>query len=308
MAMEAIESWRGIFPIPVTPFNPDLTIDYESLRRQVRFCLAHGAHGLVYPAVVSEFFTLGEDERRLVLETVLEEVDGRIPVIAGVTAASTPLAARLAGEAAGMGASGVMAMVPYVKHFFSPDLAYVVHHYRAVAAACDPLPLIMQNARIGHPVPLKTLPALLDKVPRIRYLKQETGPSTHQLSAAIEQVGKRLAGVFGGIGGVYLLSELDRGAAGSMPAPPFVDMLVQVYDAYQAKRRERAQELLAHLGPLFTFELLYNVAFIKEILRRRGVIAHISCRVPVPQLDAADTRIIDELMARLGDMLAGEIP
>jgi len=295
--------WRGIFPIPVTPFKPDLSIDYDSLQRQVQFCLHHGAHGLVYPAVVSEFFTLSETERRSVLETVLDEVNGRIPVIAGVSATSTPIAAHLAREAAALQVSGVMSMVPFVKHFFSPDMGYIIRHFQEIAKASGHLPIIMQNARIGHPIPLASLPTLLQEVPTIKYLKQETGPSTHQLSAALEAVGKQLDGVFAGIGGVYLITELDRGAAGSMPAPPFVDVLVQVYRHYLTGEREQARALLSRLGSLFTYELLYNVSIIKEILRRRGVIEHITCRVPAPHLDSSDISIIDELFAGIGDIL-----
>jgi len=295
--------WRGIFPIPVTPFKPDLSIDYDSLRRQVQFCLAHGAHGLVYPAVVSEFFALSEAERRSVLETVLDEVNGRIPVIAGVSATSTPIAAHLAREAVAMQASGVMSMVPFVKHFFSPDMDYIIRHFKAIAGVSGGLPIIMQNARIGHPIPLAALPTLLQELPTIRYLKQETGPSTHQLSAAIEAVGQQLDGVFAGIGGVYFITELDRGAAGSMPAPPFMDVLVRIYRHYNAGERAQARALLSRLGALFTYELLYNVSLIKEILRRRGVIEHTVCRVPAPHLDASDTREIDEIFEAIKDIL-----
>jgi len=295
--------WRGIFPIPVTPFKPDLSIDYDSLRRQVQFCLSYGAHGLVYPAVVSEFFTLSDAERRSVLETVLDEVNGRVPVIAGVTATSTPIATGLARDAAAMQIDGVMSMVPYVKHFFSPDMAYISRHFQSLAGAIGQRPIIMQNARIGHPIPIASLPALLQAAPTIRYLKQETGPSPHQLSAAIQAVGEQLDGVFAGIGGVYLITELDRGAAGSMPAPPFVDVLVRAYEHYQNGERAQARALQTRLGSLFTYELLYNVSIIKEILRRREVIEHTTCRTPASHLDETDAREIDELFEGVQDIL-----
>ncbi|TDE14980.1 dihydrodipicolinate synthase family protein [Jiangella asiatica] len=287
--------WKGIFAIPVTPFRPDLEIDLDSLDRQVEFCLDGGSRGLVYPGVVSEFFSLSEDERRSAAERVIATVAGRVPVIVGVSATSAPVAAGLARHAAGAGADAVMATLPYVQHFFTPDLDYVNAYFRAVSDACG-LPVVLQNARIGHAIGIDSVRRVIDANPAIRYLKEETSPSTHQLSAAVAAVGDRVDGIFAGLGGVHLMSELDRGAAGSMPAPSFVDVLSRVYDLYVDGDRAEARRRLMALGGLFTHELLYNVAVIKEILRRRGVIATTVCRTPVPSLDAVDLRELDEML------------
>jgi len=292
--------WGGVFPIPVTPFYRDLSVDIEGLRSEVRFCVESGAHGIVYPGVVSEFFTLSEAERLDCLKAVIEEVRGRIPVIAGVSSTSAPVAASLTRSACEVGANGYMATLPYVQHFFAPDLEYAVQYFEGIAAAGSGKPIILQNARIGYPMPLRLIPTLVARVPAIRYLKQETSPPTHELSAAIAMTRDVVEGVFGGLGGIYLLSELDRGAAGSMPAPPFVDVLVQVWNSAIAGNRDRARTLLAKLGSLFTYELMYNVAVIKEVLKRRGVIEQTSCRVPVPHLDEVDLRELDELLAHAG--------
>ena len=55
--------WRGVFTIPVTPFHESGSIDWDSLRRCVEFCIEAGAHGIVMPVNASEFFTLTDDER-----------------------------------------------------------------------------------------------------------------------------------------------------------------------------------------------------------------------------------------------------
>lgn len=281
--------------IPVTPFLPSGQVDPDSLERQVEFCISSGAHGIVYPAVVSEFFTLTVDERKTATSVVVQAAAERIPVVVGVSATSTPVAAALAGHASEVGAAGVMAMLPYVDHFFSPDDDFIERHFASVAQVSD-LPVILQNARMGHPVGFTQLRRLVEANPQLRYLKQETSPCTHELSAAMEAVGQHVDGVFGGLGSVYLLNELDRGACGSMPAPPFVDLLVNAYDRYVAGDRRAARNLLLGLGSLFNVELLYNVAVIKEILCRRGVITHTTCRVPTPRLDAIDHRELDELL------------
>lgn len=295
---EARGPWRGIFAIPVTPFRPDRTLDLDGLRSQVDFCLEAGTHGVVYPGVVSEFFVLSDDERRLALEVIVEQVDGRVPVIAGVSAPSGTLAAGFARHAQETGASGLMAMAPYIQHLFSPSIDDLVAFFQAIDRTVD-LPLILQNARMGHPIAPSQLDSVLSAAPRIRYVKEEVAPSTHQLSRVIEQVGDRLDGVFAGIGGVYMLNELDRGAAGSMPAPPFVDFLVAAYDRYAQRDVGGAAEILYPLTPLFTLELLYNLGLIKELLVRRRIIRHAVTRTPIPRLDAVDGRDVERMLERL---------
>jgi len=67
--------WRGVFTIPVTPFHEDGSIDWDSLRRCVEFCIEAGAHGIVMPVNASEFFTLTDDERG---RSIRSRDDGRI--------------------------------------------------------------------------------------------------------------------------------------------------------------------------------------------------------------------------------------
>lgn len=293
--MTGATPWRGIFAIPVTPFLSNGEIDHESLARQVRFCLDGGARGLVYPGVVSEFFTLTDAERRDAIQTVVKAAEGLVPVVAGVSAPSARAAAGITREAAEVGVCGVMATLPYVQHFFSPGSQFVQDYFGEISSNISG-PVILQNARIGHPIPIAGLAPVIAANPSIRYLKEETSPSTHQLSAAIEAVGDRLDGVFAGLGGIYLMSELDRGAAGSMPAPPFVDVLARVYERYDEGDRDGARARLNALAPLFTYELLYNLAVIKYVLHKRGVIAHETTRTPVPRMDAVDRREFDELL------------
>ena len=78
-------SWRGIFPIVITPFTEGYELDEAGLRRVVRFCIEAGARGLVGPANASEFSTLSDDERKRWIEIVVSEAGGQVPVIAATT-------------------------------------------------------------------------------------------------------------------------------------------------------------------------------------------------------------------------------
>lgn len=296
---EAAPALSGIIPIPVTTFSDDGKLDLGGIRSQVDFCHDAGAHAVLYPGVVSEFYVLTGHERRMAVEACVEAAAGRIPVIVGVSAPSTPEAVDLARHAASLDVDAVMTMTPFVQHFFPPTPTDAQRHVLAVAEAADS-PVILQNARIGHPVPVPALEALVRAVPQVRYVKQETNPSTQAISDVLGAVGDRITGVFGGLGGVYLVNELERGALGSMPAPAFVDGIVEAYSLYRTQGAGAAQGRLDPLGTLFTRELLYNVIFIKEVLRRRGVIKGTTTRIASPTLDAIDLDEVDRLLRVVG--------
>ena len=290
---------HGVIPIPVTTFDDDGGVDVGGLTSQVEFSLEHGAHGILYPGVVSEFYTLTDAERHTAVEAVVAASGGRVPVVVGVTGASTVAAVDHTRHAASLGVDAVMTMIPFVQHFFAPSTDYALRHVTAVAAAAGG-PVILQNARVGFPLGLAALADVVAAVPAVRYVKQESNPPTQDISGVLRVLGERIDGVFGGVGGVYLVNELERGAAGTMPSPAFVDRIVAAYAAYRDDGAQAAQTTLDPMGSLFTRELLYNVVFHKEVLRRRGVIGSTGVRIASPTLDAVDLGDLDRMMAAAG--------
>ena len=83
---------------PSTPFRPDGEIDIPSFRRVVDFCIACGAHGLVFPVNASEWTALSDEERFKLDQALVEQNAGRLPVVIGVNAASQESAARFAAH------------------------------------------------------------------------------------------------------------------------------------------------------------------------------------------------------------------
>lgn len=289
---------RGVVPIPVTTFNRDGSLDLGGLGSQVEFCLEHGADGILYPGVVSEFYTLTDEERRSAVEAVVAATGGAAPVAVGVTGASTEAAVEFTRHAASLEVTAVMTMVPYVQHFFGPSTQFVRAHTHRVAEVG--VPVIMQNARVGFPLAATALAEVVEAVPGVRYVKEESSPPTHGISEVVKVLGDSIDGVFGGIGGVYLVNELERGAIGTMPSPAFVDRIVGAHRRYAADGADAAQAEIDAMGSLFTREILYNVAFHKEVLRRRGVISGTTVRIASPELDEVDLADLDRLMQRAG--------
>src|SRR5215468_1333093 len=122
------QAWRGIFVIVVTPFTESYELDEASLRKEIRFCIEAGAHGLVGPANASEFPLLSDDERKRWMEIVISETGGQIPVVATTTSGHALPAIALSQFAEQIGADGMMAMPPHIVHF---DAAGCYDYYAA---------------------------------------------------------------------------------------------------------------------------------------------------------------------------------
>ncbi len=289
------QPWRGIFVIVVTPFTDNYTLDEVSLRKEVRFCIDAGAHGLVGPANASEFTTLSDDERKRWIEIVVDESGGRIPVVAATTAGHTLPAVALSRYAQQAGAAGIMAMPPHILH---PDAEGCYAYYQALDAALD-IPICIQNymGPIGTPMSAALLARMCRELPRVAYLKEETLPEPRQISATIAAAGDACKGVFGGQGGIYLLDEYRRGACGNMPACQATDVHVALWNMLEAGDQAGARRLFNQLLPLINFERMHGVAAYKEVLYRRGIIATRTTRAPGARLDDQDRVELDAILA-----------
>jgi dihydrodipicolinate synthase/N-acetylneuraminate lyase len=300
------ERWRGIYTILLTPFNEDRTLDEESLRNEVDFVVAAGAHGIVTPVNTSEFFLLADDERRRVTEIVIEQARNRIPVVIGTAAPATGTAVSLTRHARASGAAGIIAMPPYVVPLGADG---VLDYYRRIAEAADGLPVVLQNVggEVGVPMRADGVARLAEAVPAIRYVKEETTPSTHRISELLRVAGDRIDGVFGGSGGRCLVDELLRGACGLMSGCQLVDAQVRVYDLLQAGDEAGARAAFVRQLPAQVLWGLVGLKVAKEILRRRGVFKTTACRKPDPELDEHDLAEVDHVMALARPDLMAEV-
>ncbi|MCX6050707.1 MAG: dihydrodipicolinate synthase family protein [Chloroflexi bacterium] len=287
------KAWRGIFVIVVTPFTEGYELDEASLRKQIRFCIDAGAHGLVGPANASEFATLSDDERKRWIEIVVGETAGQIPVVAATTSGHTLPAVALSRWAQQIGAAGVMAMPPHVLH---PDANGCYTYYAALSAALA-IPICIQNYMppLGTPMSSQLLGRMCRELPHVEYLKEETLPEPRQISATLAAAGEACKGVFGGQGGIYFLDEYRRGACGNMPACQVTDVHLDIWNKLEGGDEVGARQLFNQLLPLINFERMHGVASYKEVLYRRGVIATQVSRAPGQMLDAMDRTELDEI-------------
>jgi 4-hydroxy-tetrahydrodipicolinate synthase len=285
-------SFRGIFPVLQTPLTKDGELDINSLKREVNFCIQAGAHGLVFPVLGSEFQFLTEDERHRLVEIVVSEANGRIPVVVGVAGQNKAEAVIHAKHAYQIQADAVIALPPS-----AGTLEEIKDYYKVIAQTAQ-RSVFIQHTHAG--MDSSFLQSLLDEIEFVSYIKEESYPSAHQISAVLEKVGNSCLGVFGGAHGRWMLSELHRGASGFMPAVEAVDVHVQIWKAYQSGNEAGARMIFNQLLPLINLITLLGLCVCKEVLIMRGVFESAVMRIPESlSLDAEDRKELEIIIEDL---------
>ncbi len=294
--------FRGVYTIPVTPFHEDGSIDFDSLRRCVEFCLECGAHGIVMPVNASEFFTLSDSERVRVITAGVEATGNAVPFVAGVSGVSPQHVVEIALAAQDSGADALMALPPTSR---TPSPGAMEEYFRALGEAVE-LPVFLQNhdPPAGTRIPLDLIVRLLREVDTIRYVKEETMPPGQAMSAIFDAAGEDCEGVVGGMGGRYLIDEFRRGACGTMPGCHVTDVHVALWSALSGGDEEESRRIYGRMGPMLIFESAFGAGVYKNVLHRRGVISTPYMRVPGRrELDRHDSEELDRLLAGLDDLL-----
>jgi dihydrodipicolinate synthase/N-acetylneuraminate lyase len=300
--MRLHQPYRGIFTIPSTPFRANGDLDLPSFRRLVDFCIECGAHGLVFPVNASEFTSLSDTERLQLAEVLVDQNAGRLPVVIGVAAVAQEVAVKFAQHAQAIGADAVIAMPPYVRRSPFPE-GVIFEYYQQIADAAQ-LPVFIQNyvSPIGTDMSPAFLLRLCREIEYVSYIKEETVPSTIHLSAILRGNEGACHGVFGGVGGRYLIEEHRRCSCGNMPGCHVTDVVVAFWNALESGDAERAMYIYKELAPLFFFERQLSGCY-KEVLYRRGVIdCPLKRNGPMP-LDPVSSQYLDEILQALEPLM-----
>src|SRR5919202_3938205 len=263
----------------------------------------------VTPVNASEFTTLSPDERRAVMRIAVEENQraggrGRVPVVIGVGARTTPEAVAYAKFAQKIGADAVIAMPAYDPPL---DETGIYDFYAALDRALT-IPIYLQNhERIGAPdrpgpgtpISPEFMARLCRELPHVQYVKEESLNTGYKIVKTLELAGDSCLGIMGGKAGRYLLDEHRPGACGTMPACESADVHAQLWNLLDAGRAREARDLFNDLLPLLNYEALFGTAVYKEVLYRRRIIASPFKRLPGPTLDRYDHEELDAILADL---------
>ncbi len=283
---------KGVYNILATPFDPQGRIDEESLRSLVEFQVGRGAAGLTILGIMAEVSKLSDAERDLITRIVMDQVNGRIPVVVNVTHTGTHVVMENVRQAEAAGAAGVMLAPPTNLR----NLDSLGDFYRTVSAVTK-LPIVVQDEPVTSGV---IMPASFLAGLGLPYIKLEEAPVPAKISRILEKNSE--CKIFGGLGGLYFLHEMQRGAVGTMTGFAYTEILVSIYKDYSEGRKEEAAATFYRYLPLISYEgqLVVGLAIRKEILRRRGVIACSDIRAPGMKVDKQGHEEISRALALVG--------
>lgn len=241
---------RGVFSAVATAFAEDESIDEQGLRALVERTVAGGIHGLVPCGSTGEFVALSDAERRTVVETVIDQASGRVPVVPHTGALTTKGAIALSQHAEAAGAAAVMVVAP----FYEPlDTNEVKAYYRAVADSIS-IPVMVYNLPVATGVNVEPhdLADLATKSPNIKYVKDTTG-DFGQACRLIHDYSEVIT-TFVGQDTLFLATFLEGGAGTIVGASNFIaPELVSIYDAIQDGDLAKAKSEWNVIFPIMQF-------------------------------------------------------
>jgi len=232
---------KGIIPPILTPMNTDESVNLDVLREQIERMIQGGVHGLFPFGTNGEGYILSEKEKIEVLEAVIDQVKGRVPIYAGTGCISTRDTIRMSKKAQELGADVLSIITP---SFALASQRELYDHYAEVAKHVD-IPIVLYNipARTGNKLLPETVAQLARDVDVIMGAKDSSGDWDNlqayiTLTRDLEKNFRVLSG-----NDSLILKCLQAGGAGGIAgcANVYPHVLASIYDLFQAGKLEEAQ-------------------------------------------------------------------
>jgi 4-hydroxy-tetrahydrodipicolinate synthase len=295
-AADRLATAKGVFTICPTPFAADGSLDLASIASLVDFQVEAGVHGLAILGFLGESHKLSQQERGQVVRAFITQARGRVPVWVGVRALGIAGAVEQAREAESLGAEAV-----FVAPLDTNADAVQFDYYRTVAQAVR-IPVVIHDFPDSFGTEIGAdLVARLGREGGVGMIKMEEPPVGQKISRILSLAEGSMR-VFGGLGGVYFLEELQRGAVGTMTGFAFPEILVRIYRHHAAGDFAAAAATFDRYCPLIRYEFQPKIglALRKTTYMRRGVIACDAIRSPGMRMDPLTARELEATVARVG--------
>jgi 4-hydroxy-tetrahydrodipicolinate synthase len=287
---------KGMFVPHITPFSQNGELDLTALRTCVRFWLKGGVSGLVPCGSNGEAPYLSREERIKVIQTVIDEINGKIPVIAGTGSISTKETIQLTKDAKDRGVDAALVVTPF---YFKPSNKEIHEHYKAVLDAVD-IPIVLYSVPKFTGVSLEptVIAQLASEYENVVGVK-DSGGNLGTIIEIIRTVGDKIS-VLAGTADLAL-STLMLGGSGAVVAVAnaFPKMCTDLYESFLKSDYKKASDLQRSIS--YINEVLvkrYNqLSAIKEALNTLGLPAGYP-RKPALPLDDREKKEIENLITQ----------
>ena len=292
---------RGVIAFPVTPFHADLSLDIAGLRKNLRALLQHPIAAIVAAGGTGEMYSLTPLEHSEVVQAIVAEADGQVPVISG-TGFNRSIAMDLARQSANIGADAILALPPYYPNSDDEGLA---DYYVAMGSA-TPLPLFVYSRDWVNPGP-SWVEELAARIPTLAGWKDGQG-DIRRFQQIIHRVGDRLHWI-GGIGddcvpGYYSIGIRTYTSSIATVVPK---LSIQLHETASAGDAARLSLLMRdYVIPLYSLRARrkgYEVSVMKEMMNQLGMAAG-PVRPPLPQLRPEEAAEVKRMLEKWSPVLS----
>jgi 4-hydroxy-tetrahydrodipicolinate synthase len=287
--MKQLFPLHGIVTVLNTPFKTDNTIDFSALRKNVDYALEAGVAGFLVPAMAAEVYKLYEKERIEMVAAVLEEVNGKVPVIAGAGETDPGKSKQLISEYIRLGCKNVLFQIP-----FQNENQFKKHFFELAETSPDMIMLQDWDAN-GYGLPDHLILELFETVEAFRCLKVETVPAGVKYSRILELTNGQL-NISGGWAVSQMIEGLKRGVHAFMPTGMH-RIYCEIYRLWKKGNEAEAEAKFQKILPVLAFSnqhLDISVHFFKRLLFKQGIYPTDLVREPILPFDQIHREIADK--------------
>jgi len=296
-----MEKFKGTGVALVTPFREEGEVDYKALQKLVEFQINNGINYLVVQGTTGESVTLDSDEKRTVLEFVIEVNAGRLPIVLGVGGNDTASVIKQIALFSNYGIDAILSVSPY---YNKPSQQGIYAHYKAIANTTE-LPIILYNVpgRTGSNISSEITLKLARDFSNIVAVKEASG-NLEQVMEIIRNKPKDFLVISGddaltlphvAIGGDGVISVV----ANAFPKR-FSTMVSAALEGDMALAKEKHYELFEIIQYLFADGNPGGVKFVLKLIS----ICEDHMRLPLVSINEATAKKLYELVAAIDDTLA----
>ena len=221
-------NFKGVIPAMITSFNKDESINKEGIRKTINYLISEKVNGLYITGSTGETFLMSQDEKKQVIEIIVEEVNGRVPVIAHIGSIGTKITTELGQYAEKVGVDALSALPPFYYGFSNDE---IFSYYTDISNTTN-LPITIYNISHAHLMDLDMLKRLaaIKNVKGVKY----TAPTHFNFNKIKKEVGENFK-IYSGMDEMSL-SGLISGADGIIGS--FYNLMPEMFVDIYAKVKE----------------------------------------------------------------------